>query len=318
MIKFFARSILSCVAIVAISFCSIPALATTYVYEPFNYTAPAPLQAEHNVSPGTTAGTNPNGTGTSAGNSWLQAGTGNPPSAINIASGNLTAPGLQVSTSSPNNDLTINGVGNGSGATNRLAIGTNPVPGTIYFSFLMNVSALTGTNTTTGDFFFSFNNTANTSQATNPTVAPGRVYGRKDPVDATKYDLGIFTNHNSTAAATSWSSALTVGSTVFVVGSIDVTSTTNNAARMWINPDPSTYGQTTAPGGNLIDSTASTINVGVQSILMRQSIAPFLTMDELRVASSWAEVTPISSLYWDIDGAPAGAGGATPRGTRDR
>ena len=42
-------------------------------------------------------------------------------------------------------------------------------------------------------------------------------------------------------------------------------------------------------------------------------------MDELRVATTWAEVTPLGTptLYWDINGATAGAGGATPSGTWD-
>ena len=42
-------------------------------------------------------------------------------------------------------------------------------------------------------------------------------------------------------------------------------------------------------------------------------------MDELRVATTWAEVTPLGTptLYWDINGRDGGAGGATPSGTWD-
>ena len=50
---------------------------------------------------------------------------------------------------------------------------------------------------------------------------------------------------------------------------------------------------------------------------MRQSPAPYLTLDELRVGGSWSDVTPTQTLYWDIDGATPGAGGATPSGTWD-
>ena len=37
---------------------------------------------------------------------------------------------------------------------------------------------------------------------------------------------------------------------------------------------------------------------------------------ELRVGSTWADVTPTLSAYWDIDGATAGAGGAGRRAVR--
>jgi hypothetical protein len=58
----------------------------------------------------------------------------------------------------------------------------------------------------------------------------------------------------------------------------------------------------------------------IGSLLLHQRTnAPELTLDELRVATTWAEVTPLGSptLYWDINGATAGAGGATPSGTWD-
>ncbi len=40
-----------------------------------------------------------------------------------------------------------------------------------------------------------------------------------------------------------------------------------------------------------------------------------MNVDEIRAASTWGEAVPANTLYWDINGNTAGAGGATPSGT---
>jgi PEP-CTERM motif-containing protein len=40
------------------------------------------------------------------------------------------------------------------------------------------------------------------------------------------------------------------------------------------------------------DSTGIGTDIGVASIILRQSPAPFLTLDELRVGTTWGDVTP--------------------------
>jgi hypothetical protein len=92
--------------------------------------------------------------------------------------------------------------------------------------------------------------------------------------------LGIFRNTNATAGATSWSGPLTVGATIFIVGSYEaVVGTQNDIARLWINPNPSTFADgtfspiTTPP--TLADTTTAIgTDIGIASVILRQSTAP--------------------------------------------
>ncbi len=94
-------SFLFCAVAVGVWFWSSSASAALNVYEPFNYSTGA-LQDQVDNS----------GVGTANGNTWLRAGTANPPSNINVASGNLTGPAELPP--AIGNELTITGIGNGS------------------------------------------------------------------------------------------------------------------------------------------------------------------------------------------------------------
>src|SRR3954468_3185890 len=210
--------------------------ATTYIYEPFDYTAGSDLLGQTNTSAGTTAGAVPN--------SWLRAApTASPASSIKIGNGSLSTPPEAATLKGPiGKDVAITGsAGVTAGPADRLAFksdtttSSNITSGSIYYSFLLNVSDLTGmqAGTTNGAFFISLNNTANAATTTNPSVVPGQMRIRIDPTDSTKYDLGMFTQHSTTLSATDagWSSsggtpiALDVNRTYFVVGQFTVGST---------------------------------------------------------------------------------------------
>jgi autotransporter-associated beta strand protein len=251
-----------------------------------------------------------------------------PATTINIASGSLTAPtGLLASTG---NDLNINGIGayTTQRPADRLAFradtGTtsNVTSGTVYYSFLLRVDALTGANNVGGDYFVSLNNTANAATTADPTVHPGEMRARVDPTDSSKFSLGMFTQHASvTQNDPAWVNGLNQGDTLFVVGAFNLGG--SNTARLWINPSSDFYGAATAPTPTAQDTVSGTNGTTIGSILLHQRTAPWLTMDELRVATTWGEVTPAvllpvaNGLFWDIDGATSGAGGTTPGGTWD-
>jgi hypothetical protein len=267
----FVPSIL-CVG-VALSLAS-AASAGLIVYEPFDYPTGS-LQGQTNPSNGLT---------------WLRAGTSSNPTAINVASGNLAVPPTM---STPvGNSATINGIGDGSGSTTRLALGQTITSGNVYYSFAFRADALTGSNNTIGGFFISFNNTGNSSQTTNPSVAPARIQSRIDPIDSSKYDLGIF-NVTATAGSTSWSSGLTLGVTHFIVAgyTFNTGSATDDVASLWIDPDPTTFLTGTPPAPTVTGTGGDVSAPGISSILLRQSPAPFLAMDELRIGTDWASVT---------------------------
>ena len=82
------------------------------------------------------------------------------------------------------------------------------------------------------------------------------------------------------------------GSTLFLVGSYTFNPNTgDDVSSLWINPSSGDLGAGSAPTADFADTTGGTDLVSVGSILLRQSAAPHLTMDELRVGTSWADVT---------------------------
>jgi autotransporter-associated beta strand protein len=304
------RAIAGITPVIALAALSGTASATTYIYEPFDYTAPAPPQPLLGQT----------NTYVSPSRSWLLASDTTPLTALNTASGSLTGPAeLKPSIG---HSLAIAGVGTNSGGTERFSLfndtTTSVSTGSLYYSFLLNVNALTGSNNTIGGYFFSLNNTGNSSQATDPTISPARMQMRIDPTDATKFSLGVFNNRAAVSGDAQWYNGLSLSTTYFVVAGTDVSSTAGTNARLWINPSSTTYGAGTAPVADRTDTTAGTaFTGGFKSVLVRQSPAPFLTLDEVRVANSWSEVTVTPAAYWDINAATAGAGSATPSGTWD-
>jgi hypothetical protein len=256
------------------------------VYEPFNYTAGQPLLAQTNTSSGTTAN----------GNSWLAAAATTPTQYINTTSGNLTAPPELLPPAGNSLGITYSGTNNG--AANRLGLspdatsGSNFTSGTIYYSFLLRIDDInTGiSNSGVGGFFIGLNNTANAASGSNPTVAAARLHARIDPTDPAKYDLGIFTNRAAVATDPVWTSGMTVGETLFVVASYDIG--TANQAHLWINPAGNTFGALSAPTPDITDTTSQG-NPTIGSIIVRQTVTPKLSLDELRVGTTWADVTPV-------------------------
>src|SRR3954470_19780241 len=162
-VRFFAILAVYCLASVA------PAqTSTTYIYEPFDYTsgqALGPSSASvsfglRNTQAGTTAGTADNSVNTGqafytdggTGNKWLRAApAANFSTGINITSGSLGLPAEANTLKNPvGNDLTITGLPTGGnyGAADRLGFSAGVTTGaltsgTVYYSFLMNVSSLT-------------------------------------------------------------------------------------------------------------------------------------------------------------------------------
>jgi hypothetical protein len=271
------------ITVVIVALCS-TASAALLRYEPFDYSDVG----------GTIEGkTNPDGA------TWLTAYAGAAPNEMTVASGSLDVPNPFQAV--VGNSAEIDGSGNGAGKSIRLPLGSGigaDAGGTMYYSLALRVDELTGSTATVGGFFLGLNNTA-TATTNNPGAVGARLQARIDPTDGTKYNLGIFRNVNAAAAATSWSGPLTVGDTLFVVGSYEsVAGTTNDIARLWINPDPGTFADPafsplTTPPTVMDSSTGTGLDIGIFSIILRQSTAPHVTLDELRVGTTWADVTPV-------------------------
>ena len=244
------------------------------LYEPFNGTTGS-LLGQTNASNGM---------------SWLRAGVSTAPTAINEVGGNLP---LTNGMPAPiGNSVALTGIGDSSGSTDRLPLGTTISSGTVYYSFALRADDLTGSNNTIGGFFIAFNNTGNTSQSTNPSVTPARIQSRIDPSDASKYDLGIF-NITATSSSTSWGPAMTLGSTHFIVAgyTFNTASTVDDVASLWIDPDPNTFLGGVPPTPTVTGTGGDVTGAGILSLLLRQSPAPKSTLDEIRVGTDWTSVT---------------------------
>jgi hypothetical protein len=262
-----------CTFVFLVCCCAHSATAALLRYEPFDY---------NDVGTTVEGKTNPDG------ETWVAAYASTAPNAINVASGNLSVPPQM--NPSIGNSAEIDGSGNGAGKALRLPLGETIAPdNTVYYSFALRVDALTGSNITTGGFFIGLNNSAGAT-ATNPGSVAARIQARIDPTDGTKYNLGIFNNRNALAASASWAGAqLTVGDTYFIVASSEMNAgASNDVARLWINP----VLNGTEPAPTAIDFTFATTDINVASIILRQGPAPHMTLDELRVGTTWQSVIP--------------------------
>jgi PEP-CTERM motif len=233
-----------------------------------------------------TVGANLIGQTDAGGQTWFQAGsTGAQPI---ISSANLTISGLA---SSGGNSVSYGAPPSSPSPTisARLNLGSTVASGTIYYSMALQVTSLGGL-TTGGSFIAGFNNSTGAQSGT-PTTFATRLYTR---LSGTGYNIGL--DLNGTSATQYTGTAYNVGDTLFLVGSYTfVTGSANDTASMWVNPDSSTFGAASAPTSTLNSASASESDIAqIASFMLRDgsSVEPGLVVDDVRIGTSWADVTP--------------------------
>ncbi len=246
------------ITLVALVMLVISSKAQLLVHEPFNYT-PDPILGLWTQSTAT----------------WLRINTGD---SVLVTSGNLTYPGLPASAG---NKVSFDA--NGSDYY-RVVTGSPVTSGSVYYSFILNVSSLGGL-ATTGGYFTSL------IQGGSTTSYGASIWTRLSST-AGKYNIGISTRSNSTVT---WlSTNFDPGTPYFVVGAYDIISgTANDVARIWVNTSAIGGAEPAADATSVAgtDLTAS----GIDKVLLRQDAAtttPFIDFDELRVGTTWQSVTP--------------------------
>jgi MYXO-CTERM domain-containing protein len=205
---------------------------------------------------------------TLAGNpGWTSLNTGTAPV---IAVGNLTVSGLAA----PAGNHVSTAGGNIQEALN--AIGQTISSGTIYYSFALQLTSLPTTAT------YSF------ALATGNTNYSSTVWFR---ADGAQFNIGLANRSNSTPEYDT--QALSLDTTYFLVGAYEfVDGTGTNVSTLWINPDASSFGET-APAYTL-QATGGTDMTSITQFLVRgASGSPAFIFDELRIGTTWAEVTPV-------------------------
>jgi PEP-CTERM putative exosortase interaction domain len=237
-------------------------------------------------------GANLSGQVNAQGQSWFQAGGTNPLVTATIQSGSLTIPGL--GTSGGNSVLMTPQVN----IASRFAFGSAITNGSIYYSFALKVPTIGSTMGAGGGFFAGFNNSGALSQGNSPTVIGDRVLIRSATGG---FNLGL-SKASSAGSDFQWAGAtFTSSDTIFIVGSYDIgtLAATDDAARLWINPSSSDFGAAISPTATLTATTgADFVGTGgsLQSFLLyarANTLFPDqMIIDDLRIGTSWADVTP--------------------------
>jgi hypothetical protein len=265
-----------------VSFTSISVFALPS-YEPF---------ADASGSGGTsyTPGANLAGQTNAQGSGWYQAGAAVP--TATIQAGSLSISGL--GSSGGNSVLAVPQAN----VASRFAIGATINSGSLFYSFALKVPAIGATMGTGGGFIAGLNNTGAASQTGSPSVVGARVLIRSA---AGGFNIGL-SKASSTGTDFQWGgTTFTSSDTIFIVGSYDfgtLAANNDDSVRMWINPSSLDFGAGSAPSATLTASTgADVITAGsLQSFLLyarANTLFPDqLVLDDLRIGTSWADVTP--------------------------
>jgi hypothetical protein len=206
---------------------------------------------------------------------------GNPPNDLSVVSGNLAYAGLAVSVG---NSVTNGGFGLGV----RRLFGSNVNSGVLYFSALFRMNnpgygTWNGAASQVGALTANDNTSFRLAVMVRSNTPSGYVIGVQ------KGGTG--------ATATFDGTQRHAGDTIFLVGKYDFT-VSPDAASLWINPAPSTFGANTEPTTGFITATTGTDDLIIDRFNFRQntaaSVPAAMQWDELRVGLTWASVTPPS------------------------
>lgn len=189
---------------------------------------------------------------------WTNVNTGDNVLAV---AGNLTYPGI----TSSGNSISFSGAG-----IETYSPFTSTTSGTVYYSFLMNITDMTNVTTDLTETYF-----AGLTDDTKSYM--GRLFVKKN---GTQYQLGF----DSAATTTNYDTTLrNVGDVVLVVMGYDFTA---NKLSAWFNPDLATF--TAATPATLTNEPAAAItNLG--GFILRQENAnstPTITIDELKISTT--------------------------------
>jgi hypothetical protein len=158
--------------------------------------------------------------------------------------------------------------------------------GAIYASFLLKITGFQTSGSpdlTNGGYIAALAGSTNSYDA--------RFWVRPNPdTSGSTFDIGF---GHETSNPTFTSETYNLNEVVFVVMSYNLDTSELNT---WINPDTSSF-EGSIPSAS-ITSTDSDPPLGINLFMLRQDSnkeTPFVEIDELRIATSWAEVTPKSS-----------------------
>ncbi len=256
------------------------AAATLIVYEPFSNLYGGGLGGESNTTNAVTRTWTTGDTPTEASDIQLSAANGS----------TLTHPTLAAQSGK---HVLLSGAGTGD--VDRIGTGVfSAATDTLYYSLLLQVTNLAGAASgATGSFIAGFNNSLPNSTLA-VSQAGARLAIRLDSVDGTKFNLGV---QNDLGGANSPRNFETtqrnLNQTYLVVLAYEFNGVNDadDVAKIWVDPVPGS-----AEPLPLLTSTGDDIStLQIQNFFLRQNTsAPQVTqIDEVRVGTTWEDVTPI-------------------------
>lgn len=238
--------------------------------ETFSYAVPG------NIGGNTTTATDATGS-----NNWLtHSNTVGNAGTIDVISGSLSYPGL---TASAGNKVYL--PGSNSAVPRDINRAITSTATTLYYSALINV--LDNTQLTANPtYFFGFGGAAGVSVTT-----LGARLGIASSNAGANFRLSIQNISGGTPTFTENAVDLTFGTTYLVVVKYDAAASPTNAS-LWVNP--SSLGGT-EPASTVTNNSGTQAFATFASVYIRNAAGgPKTEIDEIRVGTTWASVTPVS------------------------
>lgn len=262
------RSTLAAICMMAVLIFGLNGISTgqAILYEDFNYAPPAFIGG--------------NGNAGSSSNNWTtHSVTNGQTTTIDIQNGNLSYPGLATSSgymaySFGNNNLTSRDI-------NRGFVTAATV---LYYSALINIVDASDLPSATPDYFMHFGATSG-----NPVTIFGGRLGIKSVNAAANYRLSIQNTSGGTPTFTEFALDLNFGTTYLVVVKYD-RGASPTMASLWVNPASLGGAE---PSGAVTNNSGTTAFASFASICIRNNATtPKAQIDEVRIGTAWADVTP--------------------------
>lgn len=259
------KRIFACCALSAIwGFALSEARAAEILYEPFNYSNIGGPVSDNTPANWTFGGSNPND--------------------LSVVSGNLSYAGLPSAGNSVTNGAAGLGV--------RRLFGTTTTSGDLYFSALFNLTSFGAawTSPVAGTSVGGLTDTDNAGFKLNVLVVKDTAGGSGG------YLFGI----QKGGAGSTFTFDTTPhfqGETILLVGRYTYDPALPDTISLWVNPDSSTFGQSSPTTAPILTSLTGTDSIGIDRFNIRQNTAPSvpeaMQWDELRIGTTWADVTPV-------------------------